>query len=38
MPEDKKKLNKAGVNGFIAKPFAETDLIAALLDCFDSAE
>lgn len=31
MPEDKEKLLAAGMNDFISKPFAESDLIGALL-------
>jgi signal transduction histidine kinase/BarA-like signal transduction histidine kinase len=33
MPEDRKKLADAGMDDFIAKPFAEADLIAALNNC-----
>ncbi len=31
MPEDKQKLTAAKMNGFVAKPFAEADLIGTLL-------
>lgn len=31
MPEDKEKLAAAGMNGFVAKPFAEAELVGTLL-------